>query len=108
VVATNRLHPFWLWLKNSEPPRTQEWAAAMLGISRVHLTAVLAGRMVPSRELYSDMSRLSRGAVKVRELVAFKRPSERPRRKAPKPRAAKRPDLAAETGGNGRPEKLHS
>jgi transcriptional regulator with XRE-family HTH domain len=84
VVRINRLHPFRLWLLNSE--KTQEWAADALGVSRVYLTKVLSGRKVPSRELYADMARLSKGGLTIRELEAFRKPSERPRRLQPKPR----------------------
>jgi hypothetical protein len=94
VRVKNRQHPFKFWLVNVRPKRTHEWAAAALGISKFYLSAVLAGSKTPSRELYSDMARLSKGAVTVTELEAFKEPSARPRRLKPKPRV-QRPRLSA-------------
>jgi transcriptional regulator with XRE-family HTH domain len=84
VVRVNRVHPFKLWLLNAG--KTQETAAEDLGVSKFYLSAVLAGRRTPSRELYRDMAKLSRGGVTMKELEAFKKPSERPRRLQPKPR----------------------
>jgi hypothetical protein len=88
VVRVTRVHPFRLWLLNTR--RTQEGAAAELGISKIYLSLVLSGTRVPSRELYRDMARLSRGAVTFRELEAFRTPSENPRRRKPKPRVRPR------------------
>ena len=86
MIRTDRLRPFKLWLMTSLPRRTQEWAAHRLGIARVYLTTVLSGVKKPSAELYRDMVKLSKGALTLRELVEFKKPSARPRRRAPKPR----------------------
>ena len=86
VIRTNRIHPFKLWLMTCLPRRTQEWAAHRLGIARVYLTTVLSGAKTPSTELYRDMVKLSKGAVTLRELVEYKKPSARPRRRAPRPR----------------------
>jgi hypothetical protein len=85
VRVKNRQHPFKYWLVNVRPKRTHESVAAALGISKYYLSAVLAGSKTPSRELYGDMARLSRGAVTLAELEAFKKPSARPRRLKPRP-----------------------
>jgi transcriptional regulator with XRE-family HTH domain len=93
VVKTARIHPLRLWLLNSR--KTQRWAAEALGVSKIYLSLVLSGARTPSRELLADMARLSKGGVTVKELVAFKKPSDRPRRLQPRPRRKGKPERTA-------------
>lgn len=79
VVRTTRVHPFRLWLLQTG--RTAREGAKLLGISTTWLSQVLRGRRPATRELYRDMAKISKGAVTLRELLAYSPPSERPRRR---------------------------
>jgi len=98
VVRVTKVHPFRLWLLQSG--RKQRDAADALGVSVPWLSQVLQGRVAPTRELYRDMARVSKGAVTLKELLAFKEPSGRPRRRDMRrrqPRVARPSDFAPGT-----------
>jgi hypothetical protein len=79
VVKTTRIHPFRLFLLQVN--QRERRAAIDLGVTPGWLSQVLNDRVDASAELYRDFVKYSDGAVTLRELIAFRKPSAHRRRK---------------------------
>jgi hypothetical protein len=95
VVKTNRIHPFRLHLL--QVGKLERTAAGELGVTREWLSKVLNGNVTPSEKLYWAMVSFAKGAITMKELLAFKNPSPRhhqkPLKRSGRTSQNRRPDV---------------